>query len=406
MNTRMSMFWRTLTLAVVVALLGAIGTVAVGAALGMPASDLSHLPLLLLPAAIVTVAAAVAAPRLLMGTSVRWQLAAVAITAAGVALANLAILTLRMSVNTHDATLVATLLVYSLGAGLAVALTVARSVGNSVERLERTARTMGDGDLDVRVGDLHAGAELDMLGHTLDEMADRLQEAQARERQVESMRRDLITTVSHDLRTPLASLRAMVEAIDDGIVDDPPSMRRYAGEMRRSVQQVSTMVDDLFELTQLDAGAIEQETRRARLDEVVSSALATVRHQADEKHLSMETDLGGTGALACSPRMVRVLQNLLSNAVRHTPADGTVRVHAHLEGERLGVSVEDSGEGISADDLERIFEPFYRGDPARSGPGAGLGLTLAKRIVEALGGQIVAESSPAHGTRFEIHLPA
>jgi signal transduction histidine kinase len=198
----------------------------------------------------------------------------------------------------------------------------------------------------------------------------------------------------------------MVEAIDDGVVADTPSLQRYAEEMRRSVRQLSAMIDDLFELTQLEAGAIEAETARARFDEVVTTAVAAVGMTASEKGLSLQTEIAGAEDVGCSPRIARVLQNLLVNAVRHTPADGTVRIEAARRGDRLLLAVEDSGDGIPAEDLPRIFDPFFRGDPARSGPGAGLGLALAKRIVEALGGRIEAKSTPTSGARFAIDLPA
>ena len=230
--------------------------------------------------------------------------------------------------------------------------------------------------------------------------------ARESETQAEQMRRDLIVAVSHDLRTPLASLRAMVEAIDDGVVQDPSTVRRYAGEMRRSVEQLVTMVDDLFELTQLDAGAIRAETTRASLDDVVRSALAAIEPTAQLKGVEIVADLGAAVGATCSPRLVRVLQNLLVNAVRHTPSDGTIRIEA-VSGDRvLTVAVEDTGEGIAAADLERVFEPFFRADRARSGTGAGLGLALAQRIVTAMGGSIEAESRLDVGSRFAVELPA
>ena len=219
------------------------------------------------------------------------------------------------------------------------------------------------------------------------------------------MRKDLITAVSHDLRTPLASLRAMVEAVDDGVVTDPSSLRRYAVEMRKSVGQLSAMVDDLFELSQIEAGAIEVERRRVRLDEIVRLVVTAVEPHAANKGLALRTDLGGAADAPCSPRMTRVFQNLLMNAVRHTPADGSVSVLAKRAGNRIEVAVEDSGDGLADADLERIFEPFYRGDPARSGPGAGLGLALAKRIVEGVGGRISAETKAEGGARFSVLLP-
>lgn len=398
--------WRTLALVAAVASAGGLGTLAVGAAMGMVGGDLLHLAAYLAPAAAVTVLAAAIAGPLLSRASLRQRFAAVAVVGASVSLANLFVLALTMFVDDHDATLVGVLLVYSLGAGVGSALVVAKRSTSALSRLSATARMLGGGDLGARAGRIDAGPELDALARTLDDMAAQLQEARARERNVEARRRDLITMISHDLRTPLASLRAMVEAIDEGVVDDPPSLHRYVSEMRRSVQSLAAMVDDLFELVQLDAGAIERETERARLEDVVRSAVAAVELHAEEKGLSLTTELNGAGDAPCSPRLARVLQNLLVNAVRHTPADGAVRIEARRKQDRLELAVEDTGEGIAPEDLSRVFEPFFRADPARSGRGAGLGLTLAKRIVEALGGTLEARSEPERGSRFALVLPA
>jgi signal transduction histidine kinase len=313
---------------------------------------------------------------------------------------------MQMFVSNHDATLIAILLLYAIGAGIAAALVVARREGDAIRSVEVTAQRLGAGDLDARTGAVDAGPELGMLAATLDQMADRLRLALEREREADRMRRDLITTVSHDLRTPLASLRAMTEAIDDGMVDDPSTLRRYVEEMRRSVGQLSTMVDDLFELTQLDAGAIVTDGRRSRIGDIVGLALSSVEHQAREKGVTVVADLTAAGDARCSPRVVRVLQNLLVNALRHTPSDGTIRIEAELVDGRVMLAVEDSGEGFSPEDAPHLFEPFFRADPARSGPGAGLGLALAKRIVESLGGRISAERGASAGARFAVDLPA
>ena len=397
--------WRALVLVAVVAGAGAIGTLVVGAATGMGRADLAHLAAYLLPAVGVTVLSMAIARPLLARASMRLRFVAIATVAAVVGLANLFVLAQTMFVDEHDATLVGVLLLYAIGAGAGAALVLARASSDAVDRLAETARALGTGELDRRVGVVDAGAELDTLARTLDEMAARLQAAQAREREIEAVRRDLITTVSHDLRTPLASLRAMVEAIDERVVEDLPSLRRYAIEMRRSVNSLVTLVDDLFELAQLDAAAIEQETRLARLDDVVRSAVAAVEPQAEAKGLTLQANLNGVEDAECSPRLVRVLHNLLQNAVRHTPAEGAVRVDAHRVPAGLELAVEDTGEGIAPEDLERVFDPFWRADPARSGGGAGLGLTLAKRIVEALGGRIEAESRPRSGSRFAVLVP-
>jgi signal transduction histidine kinase len=236
-------------------------------------------------------------------------------------------------------------------------------------------------------------------------VAARRQEVAERQRLAEAQRRDLMIAVSHDLRTPLAGLRAMAEAIDDGVVEDAATLRRYVAEMRRAVDALVVLVDDLFELVQIDAGAIAAETERARIADVVSSALAACDPQALGKGLAVETRLNGAGEASCSPRVTRVVQNLLQNAIRHTPPDGTVRIEARMLGDGVELAVEDTGEGIPPEALDLVFDPFWRGDSARSGSGTGLGLALAKRIVDALGGEITVESHPARGSRFAVLLP-
>jgi signal transduction histidine kinase len=397
--------FRPLGLLIALAVCGFVGTILAGALVGMKADDLAHLAALMLPALVLTVVATVIAVNALSGTSMRVSTAAVAVVGAVVGLANLVGLAVLMLVSPHDATLMGILLVYAACAGVGAALAVGGARARAVDRLASVARELGEGDLSTRVGTLQAGPELEALAETLDEMAEHLQEAQARERDIEARRRDLITAISHDLRTPLSSLRAMVEAIDERVVEDPPTLRRYTVEMRRSVTQLVTMVDDLFELAQLDAGAIEAETRRARLEEVVRSAVGAVELQAEEKGLALHTALGAEGDTSCSPRLARVLQNLLVNAVRHTPTDGTVLIEAIRRRGELEIAVQDTGEGVAPEDLDRIFEAFYRTDPARSGAGAGLGLALAKRIVESLGGRMEVRSAPEAGARFSVLIP-
>jgi signal transduction histidine kinase len=397
--------WRPAVLAAAVALAGAVGTLVVGGLAGMSINEVADLGLLLLPAVAATAVATVAARPLLARASVRARLVAVAAIAAVVSLANLAVLARLMFVSAHDALLVGTLVFYSVGAGVGAALAASRGTEVALARLGRAAAELGDGNLDVRVGPLRAGPELETLAEALDRMAGRLQASLAGERVAESRRRDLITAVSHDLRTPLAGLQAVVEAIEDGVVDDPPTLRRYVLEMRRQVETVTGLVDDLFELAALDAGSIEADRERARLEDVVGSAIAACQPHAAAKGLVVEQSLDGAGAAWCSPRLVRVFQNLLQNAIRHTPADGIVRIEARRRPSGVEVTVEDTGEGIPRDAVDRVFDPFWRGDAARSTPGSGLGLALAKRIVEALGGDIRVEGARAGGARFAVLLP-
>jgi signal transduction histidine kinase len=397
---------RTLTLTAGVVAAGAVGTLAVAVASGMRGADLWGLFVDLVLASLVTVAAVVAARPLLRRASMRRRFAAVALMGAGMGLMNLFVLTRLMFLSSHDATVVAVLLVYALGAGVAAAMALAGSSAIAVDRLARAAARVGDGDLDARAGDLEGGAELEALGRALDRMSARLKDARVREQAVEATRRDLITAVSHDLRTPIASLRAMIEAIDDRVVDDPAEVRRYVGEMRRSILQLSAMVDDLFELAQVESGAVAIEARRIRLADAIGAAVEVVRPQAELKRLSLRADIGAAADTPCSPALVRVLQNLLVNAVRHTPADGTVRIEAANGDGSLEVAVEDTGEGIASEDLPLVFDVFYRSDRSRSGPGAGLGLAVSKRIVESMGGTIGALSTPRVGSRFWVRLPA
>jgi signal transduction histidine kinase len=231
------------------------------------------------------------------------------------------------------------------------------------------------------------------------------EDARRRERAIDAQRRDLVTAVSHDLRTPLASLRAMAEAVGDGMVRDPETLQLYVGEIRRCSETLTTLVDDLFELAQLESGEISLTAERAQLSEVVEGALAACDRLAVEKRLALETALDGAADVRCSPHLGRVLQNLLQNAIRHTPADGTVRVEARCAYGWLELAVEDSGEGIAKRDLPRVFEPFWRGDAARTAEGAGLGLAVSRRIVEALGGEISVRATSPRGARFEVAVP-
>jgi signal transduction histidine kinase len=397
---------RPLWLLIGLAVAGLGGTILAGVLVGMKANDLEQLAVLMAPALALTVIATGIAVAMLGRSSVRVSTVAVAILGAAIAVANLVGLALLMLVSPHDATLMGILLIYAAAAGVGAALALGRERVRTIDRLASVALQLGRGNASARVGPVGSGGpELETLARTLDDMADHLQKASEREREVESRRRDLMTAISHDLRTPLSSLQAMIEAIDDRIVEDPPTLRRYTSEMRASVSQLVTMVGDLFELAQLDAGAIEAETRRAFLRDVVRSAVGAVELQAEEKGLALRTDLGGESGTRCSPRLARVLQNLLVNAVRHTPTDGSVVVEATRRQGELEVSVRDTGDGIAPEDLGRIFEPFYRADPARSGGGAGLGLALAKRIVESLGGHVEVRSAPQAGSRFCILLP-
>jgi signal transduction histidine kinase len=361
---------------------------------------------LLGPITLATLVSAVAARALVARASLARAMSAIAVIASLVTVADLLALSHFMLIDPGSGAELAFIALYSVTAGVAAALIVARSNTRAVARLVAAARGLGTEGLDTRLGELHASPELALLARTLDQAAERLAAAIEAEREVEAQRRDLMTSISHDLRTPLASMRAMVEAVNDGVVSDPETVRRYAGEMHRSTMALVAMVDDLFELAQADAASIAADGRQlVPLAEVVDLTLDVWRPEAVRRGVRLEVDLGGARSCLCSPRLGRVVHSLVDNAIRYTPAGGTVTVRATSSPEGIRVAVEDTGAGIAADQLTRIFEPFWRADPARSGRGAGLGLTLAKRIVEGLGGEIRATSTPERGSRFDVSFP-
>lgn len=224
-------------------------------------------------------------------------------------------------------------------------------------------------------------------------------------RQVEEARRGLVAAASHDLRTPLASLRLLVEAIDDGVAGEDRD--RYLGEIRTHVAVLSDLIDDLFELSRIEAGDISWTMRQVELGDLIGDTVAAFRAAAEARgvHLAAELPGGKVVAEADAEKVQRVLFNLIQNAIRHTPADGSVTVRAKGGPGGVEVEVADSGEGIPAAEGERVFEAFYRGDSARGEDGAGLGLAISRAIVEAHGGRIWLEDAQP-GTRVRFTLPA
>jgi len=225
-------------------------------------------------------------------------------------------------------------------------------------------------------------------------------------RDVEAARRQLVASVSHDLRTPLASLRLLVESIDDGVVTGE-TRDRYLGEVRTHVAALSALIDDLFELSRIEAGDISWTMGQVELRELVGDTVAAMRAPAAERGVALAADLPAEQVLARAnaEKLQRVLFNLIQNAIRHTPADGSVTVRARTAAGGVEVEVADDGAGVSEEDDQRVFDAFYRGDDARSGDGAGLGLAISRAIVEAHGGHIWLERAMP-GTRVRFTLQA
>lgn len=234
-------------------------------------------------------------------------------------------------------------------------------------------------------------------------------EAAERERALEASRRELVAWVSHDLRTPLAGLRAMSEALEDGVVAEPGQVARYHATMTRETERLTAMVDDLFELSRIHAGALRLQLDALSLADVVSDAVAVVHPAAAAKRVSIRADRMRPWPVVhgSDPELGRVVRNLLANAIRHTPPDGTVELAAGSDGGGAWLAVQDACGGIPAADLPRVFEVAFRGETARpraGDGGAGLGLAIARGLVEAHRGQIAVENAGV-GCRFVIRLP-
>jgi len=280
---------------------------------------------------------------------------------------------------------------------LAAALLVARSVTRSIDRLRAASAELAAGELGARAPE--AGpTELAELGTAFNDMAGRLED-------LFDARRELVVWASHDLRTPLASLQAMLEALEDGLGDPD----RYLATMREQVQVLGRLVNDLFELATIDSGALTLELREAALTGVVESCLRGLEVEAERRSVRLESRFDGElPPVLCAPEHVeRVLVNLVSNALRHTPSDGSVAVHVEPGAADVRVSVEDTGEGLAPEALRRMFDRFWRGDEARTSGrgGAGLGLAISRALVEAQGGRIWAENRPGGGARISFTLP-
>jgi signal transduction histidine kinase len=278
---------------------------------------------------------------------------------------------------------------------LVAALVLARSIVTPIERVREASARVAGGDLAARAPE-RGPVEVADLARSFNETAESLA-------RLFDMRRELVAWASHDLRTPLANMQAMLEALEDGLAEP----ERYVPALREQVRVLSQLVDDLFELARIDAGAIVLELRELPLRGVVDACLGGIEAEAAARgiHLAARGEPAATARFA-PDKVERVLLNLLTNALRHTPSDGSVAVVVDSAGDVVRVSVEDTGDGIDDEAAARMFDRFWRGDRARSSRGAGLGLAIARGLVEAHGGRIWAERRDGGGARVSFTLPA
>ena len=285
----------------------------------------------------------------------------------------------------------------SAAAAAATALALGSTLARRVGDLASTARELAQGDLTARAPET-GPRELADLGRSFNDMAANLE-------RLFDARRELVEAASHDLRTPIGSILAMLEAVDDGLA----SPEEYLPALRDQARRLAVLVDDLFELARIDSGALAHELRPVSLVGLVDGCLQGVAAEAAARRVRLERRVADAPPeVTCAPEEVeRVLANLLANALRHTPSDGSIVVAVDGADDEVRVTVEDSGEGISGDTARRMFDRFWRGDGSRAADrgGAGLGLAIARGLVEHHGGRIWAEAREGGGARVSFTLP-
>jgi two-component system phosphate regulon sensor histidine kinase PhoR len=224
---------------------------------------------------------------------------------------------------------------------------------------------------------------------------------------LENMRRDFVANLSHELRTPVASLKALTETLQEGAIEEPAVARDFLSKMNAEVDRMTQMVQELADLSRIESGQAPLRKEMLNAADVLARAVGRLQEQVKRAGLTLKVDApaGLPPVLADGERLEQVLLNLIHNAIKFTPPGGRIDVTAHADGDNMVFSVSDTGAGISADDLPRIFERFYKADKARTGRGTGLGLAIAKHIVEAHGGKIRAESVEGKGSTFIFTLP-
>jgi signal transduction histidine kinase len=338
--------------------------------------------------------------------SIAVLLAVVATATVLATVAGVIVIALLMMIDEHDRSVALTVVTVAGLIGLGVSLLLGRRLYLANQALVSAVREVGDGRFVAPRSDLPA--ELTELSRELAAAHERLATARQRELALEASRRELVAWVSHDLRTPLAGLRAMAEALEDEVVADAETVRRYHGQIRTEADRLAEMVDDLFELSRIHAGALRLSRQRVGLHDVVAEAVAGVEPLALAKGVRiMGGACPGIPIDADAAELGRVLRNLVVNAVRHTPGDGTVEVMGSTEGQMACVTVSDRCGGIPERDLPRVFDVGFRGEAARTpaaGNGAGLGLAIARGIVEAHAGEI-GVNNVVGGCRFVVRLP-
>jgi signal transduction histidine kinase len=340
--------------------------------------------------------------------TLRWRFALVALVAVASVIAGVVGTARAMFLSDHDFQVVLWVVAAAGLVATGFAVLIARQVIADSKAMRLAARSFGESG--AFEAPEPSSAELAQLAGELKSTSEKLAASRARERSLEKSRRELITWVSHDLRTPLAGLRAMAEALEDDIADDP---KRYHRQIRENVDRMTRMVDDLFELSRIHSGVLPLEIEALPVAEVINDALVANDAVARSRGVRLDGFAEPDVCVRADAReLSRVVANLVVNAIRHTPSDGVVAVSAVRDGDEVEISVSDECGGIDEADLVRVFDVAWTGTPARtpsddsgSGSGSGLGLAIVRGIVEAHRGSVTVHNVEP-GCRFAVRLPA
>ena len=344
-------------------------------------------------------------------SSLRWTLLAIIVLTVVLVFINVFVTAHLMFISEHDLLLTSALLVYG---GVIAIISVIFIAGTLIERIELlgdAARRVARGDLKTRLS-VRGNDELTQLARMFNHMAQELEVVDAQKRALDQTRRDLVAWASHDLRSPLAAVRAMNEAVLDGVVSDEATITRYRQQMQREIEHLGRLIDDLFELAQMDVGHLPLERRPINLGSLIDETLDSLAARAAEGHIDLSSNIPADlpHVRLAADKIERVLYNLLDNGLRHTPPGGSIRVEVEKQQKHVLIRVRNTGSTIDPADIPHIFDRFYRGEnartPHRDGQrGAGLGLAITRGFVEAHGGHISVESIPDRGTTFTVTLP-
>ena len=377
-----------------------------------PSGDLRAMALFLSITAAISLLAGYAAYRLgwlARSPRLMWTLMGIYALAGALTFLNVWLTARLMFASQHDLQLATVLLLFAGGIAVSLGYFLSAELTQRMESLNRAASEIAAGKLDTRVR-VTGNDEVAAVARAFNDMAAQLEDAARKRQEVEQLRRDLIAWAGHDLRTPLASVRAIVEALADGVVEDPATTQRYLRTAQRDIRSLSLLIDDLFELSQLDAGGLQLSRQPNSMADLISDTIESFSAMAQAAGVTVagRAEPGVDPVIMDGQKIGRVLANLVGNAIQHTPAGGSVTIEARTTGAEVRVQVCDTGEGIPAADLPHVFERFYRGEKSRSRAtgGAGLGLAIAKGIVEAHHGRIWAENAAGRGACFTFALPS